>query len=1106
MAFERAFNDGPNGLVSLMKGQDTLSGWDVLMSYSTVQLNALLAERAAALKIDTPTSWEAVSTDLLGLMPDRTLVFSVQLLQPTLQFVDTSNAVTLTFGLAGSFQVKDVPGAKPVPLPSGLTCELSTSLVNAAGQWQDQGWVPAEGSQPAPDSFVTALEPGASVARGICIDLSKCKAVLSQVPGAAINGSTMATLKPLMASFIEEHFASHGLRLCLAAVSNHYNVSDKASAVLQPTHFCFTVAGGVLMIWIGLKGGRETGTRASGQTALVFAPGAQAVSPIPQGSTASIVFSHDTMANLFLKPSLKASPSVDDTKEVKCTSIKTQAGLTFEFTLKSNNITIDADNYSSRTYTSHVDGCTVDLNETPVTLTVNFKDTTATPSLSAFQPLQLAWKSNSKSIKSSSRTTPDDYERSPSSRRSSGRITFKYGGHGAWTASKDPAHHPNQLGVSWALDAQLTSVAEADQPDFWDSFFGGMVGEVPPKYRNLTLTAPTLDLTLTPLDYFLTTNLLLPGQHVFLADAPVADSSTSGIAAPRDVILTGRVAVNSSTANTAQQVLQVHRELLEAPVMPALVANVYTSMSVSKQYTLPSIMPFSNKFSNMSEHDTPVTLQREKTLDDLKDALFGFPANNLLGDYMRMIEQADASAETPSLPVRELLGKYGLGHLADINILSLWGASVNDLFAENVYSEAATDNPVSSLDLRLFASAYVVHLPAGNRGEQFLVNPITGAIRMRGHDVVTMQSYDAEAKRVLVTWQVSEGQTAAATATYSASFSVVADKERFVVGSRVVGTVRLGEGEAQPFEAYSRGYLTETAQDKDAVESDTTSTYFTMVYEGLGILAYGATLALFSCNSNSHSAAETKARARAIADQKRAVDKIHTVLQANVETATKAEYIRLVGDLDDALADLASRVDGAAAARLADIIASNPGALVQMADAMAYEAEVRNAVANTARETLKAEAPAALCAVTQRAIEGAMARDPYRNTLTDNCYHSLLKTIQRKEYDDFVDRLEERPQKSDVLPFSELTSQKIIGRAYTEAARGEHETAEAALLAVQNDSENAILDTDTDHASEALVQARIQESRARERQIAREAEDFLSEQRQREKRRSLLAL
>jgi len=226
----------------------------------------------------------------------------VTLLKPTLQFVDTSNSVIITCGLAGSFHLQGSTKAKD--LPFGLACEISTSLVNVAGEWHpEDGWVPSatDGDKPT-NNWVTVLEPDGNVARGVCIDFTKCKAVLKDAGNTG--GGGLAHLNPLICAFLEEHFTNVcALRYCLAAMSNHFDPSDENSQVLQPSHFCFTLIPGVLMMWIGLRGGSDSGTRQSGQTTLTFAPYSRAVSPIPEGHTASIIFSQAMMRNLFLKVS-----------------------------------------------------------------------------------------------------------------------------------------------------------------------------------------------------------------------------------------------------------------------------------------------------------------------------------------------------------------------------------------------------------------------------------------------------------------------------------------------------------------------------------------------------------------------------------------------------------------------------------------------------------------------------------------------------------------------------------------------------------------------------------------------------------------------------------
>jgi hypothetical protein len=48
--FQRSYEE----LIDKMKGQDTLNGWDVLVTYDETRVNAALADRFASLNFDKP--------------------------------------------------------------------------------------------------------------------------------------------------------------------------------------------------------------------------------------------------------------------------------------------------------------------------------------------------------------------------------------------------------------------------------------------------------------------------------------------------------------------------------------------------------------------------------------------------------------------------------------------------------------------------------------------------------------------------------------------------------------------------------------------------------------------------------------------------------------------------------------------------------------------------------------------------------------------------------------------------------------------------------------------------------------------------------------------
>ncbi|KAL1889078.1 hypothetical protein Sste5346_009143 [Sporothrix stenoceras] len=969
MAFERSFDDGPDGLVSLMNGCDTLNGWDVLMSYSLVQLNALLAERATCLKLNTTITWEAESTDPLGLVPDHTLVFNVQILQPTLRFVDTSNAVKLTFGLAGSFYAKDMPEVQPKQLPSGLTCELATSLVNVAGQWHDEGWQPATGTTeaegPVGNNWVTVLEPGAS-------------------PGseANINTKTLVTLKPLVATYIEEHFSSHGLHLCLAAVANSYDVNDKTSEVLQPTQFCFTVAGDVVMIWIGLKGGPNTGTRASGQTGLIFALNSKAVSPIPLESTASIIFSHNTMVNMFLKPALAASPSVDNIKEVVSTSVKTNIGLVFKFTLVSNAIVIDeekgsASNMFGGEASYHVDGCTANMNEKLVTLNVHCRDEKDEETKLIAWPLSLKWSTDAKRItNSSSYTSP---EGNTSDEYAVAHVTFHYGGHGAWTASSDPFDHPNLLGVVWSLDSELSLTIAPEKPTLWQSIAGHKTSDIPAKYVNLRPAAPALDLTLKPLDYFLTTNLLLPGQHVFHADPPLLQSKMSGLAIPRDVILTGSVAPNSKSASVAHQAVQIYH--LSVASMSNISETIFSHIEAPQKASMP-------------------------TMADFKNALLGFPANNLMGDFVQLIDKVDANADEPFKPMAGLLD----------NLDKLFGDG------EPASNATTSTDSVTSVDLRLYAGYYIVNQPVDDQGEQFHVHPHTGAIRMRGKDVVPLQSYDVENKRVGVTWQLTMGRVIN---TYSVSFSVVADKQTLPLKptARITNVALiLYRGSLMTKLDFINTNNNSTITENNNSAADASS-YTTTIYNIVQVASIAVGLGPYFWKVTDYKK-KIKTQIHIISQLQFEQNGLHDFTVGALEPLARTEYAKHGGLVDAALARPEERVNEAAREYL---------------ESKTKQREVRNYIADSVHQTLKEEAPRELNGVIKKVFKDVVNKNTSRNTLNPDRYKLLLESFQKADCNRTVERLQSQPTPNS-LHSTEMAGQQSIDAALADLARVTHQT------------------------------------------------------------------
>lgn len=116
--------------------------------------------------------------------------------------------------------------------------------------------------------------------------------------------------------------------------------------------------------------------------------------------------------------------------------------------------------------------------------------------------------------------------------------TFYWNAHGKW-GSKSTGQHNNILTLTFTLDSLWNITYRSEGSDSW---FLGSTTRIPGYFRNRSVPAPSISLEMKALDYFLTTNILFPGKHLFKADPPIANNDKSkGLAVPKDLILTGEI-------------------------------------------------------------------------------------------------------------------------------------------------------------------------------------------------------------------------------------------------------------------------------------------------------------------------------------------------------------------------------------------------------------------------------------------------------------------------------------------------------------------------------------------------------------------------------------
>lgn len=214
------------------------------------------------------------------------LNFGLQLLTPAIQFNRETEHVDFSCALSGSFQCD----GEEFKLTDNLQLDLSISLVNVAGTWGEPACT-ADTSGEA----VVVKDSGAQFDKDICLHFKSPTTTIRSTGGAELDASNAG-----IAGIIVQHFQSPaGLKYWLKSEGG-----DTGPGGIWPSSFYFTFESSergrstTLSTWIRLRGSSSKGEPLEN---LKFAPdGNTRVNPIPSGCTASIIFSHQIMAEFYL--------------------------------------------------------------------------------------------------------------------------------------------------------------------------------------------------------------------------------------------------------------------------------------------------------------------------------------------------------------------------------------------------------------------------------------------------------------------------------------------------------------------------------------------------------------------------------------------------------------------------------------------------------------------------------------------------------------------------------------------------------------------------------------------------------------------------------------
>ncbi|KAK3384674.1 hypothetical protein B0T24DRAFT_689968 [Lasiosphaeria ovina] len=561
-----------NSLEQAMRGQSTLEGFDVLVSYSETQLNNLLKTATAA---DTTSSISVpeFQTSVAGQWPQPALTvykIDLELTKPNFAFAGPTNSaeVVLSFVLGGNVFVQNADGktwSAPTTMPPGLTLSITSQLAAVTGTVDPTA--PGSRFVPVPPTTAsngTGVSLAASDTTGaIVIYIPKEKGsggTVSITGDGTVDPGTTLFLQSLIKGNMEDYFASQPWNYYLAQVNNAAPENSGGKYELQPTSFGFSVSAGngstidnAICMWITVQGGSGRAVLLPGEPCNAnFSVQNEPTMPIPtgNGSTASIIFGHDLIESLLFETALKDN---------NCTSAASadgpnQPGMKMTFKFPSFKVHKDAVNYNhvdtyfggSTTTIKKVDAINFDIDDYTATMTLN-------PGLSVLGSSvgTINWTTNP--IKVNWTSDVDTYTMGGQGGMWSGDdhtgttdITFSFNGEGAWVNNTDG--NADILNFAWTLPDgfNIDAVPEKKDLNWWDRIWSDWDNGVPSDLKNLKFSLPSLS-SVNSINYFLTTNLLLPGHHVFAPDPLQAQTvnDQKGISIPYDVLLTGSVAQNT---------------------------------------------------------------------------------------------------------------------------------------------------------------------------------------------------------------------------------------------------------------------------------------------------------------------------------------------------------------------------------------------------------------------------------------------------------------------------------------------------------------------------------------------------------------------------------
>lgn len=487
-------------LVAAMQKGDSTNGWDIVTFYSVDALNQVLANSHADGRLVTELKFqEDIEDPFEG--DKRTIAYDLWLGVPQLAFLGGQSgtctlSMPITSGPEGQPPTYTVskPGGTPrnVQIKSGYTIVATVPVAAISGDLDaatSGTVVNFDNGDDNGDKVHICLHFKSGVGTGTIYQLLP-------IPGPDDKEAMDIIFMPLVKKHFEEQVSE--IDYMLTGMTN--TPSQPARGIIAtPKSFVFATDTSVLGIYVQTKqSGSPQGDRHPS-----FQPGGHKVLPIPQGSTASVVFARQFVWEKYVKPGLTdlTNPKVDDSAP---------NGIRVTFTTNTPTFRHNA-GHGGRSELK-IDTLTVPFAEIPYAIWLNNNQINVTWNFSQ----NLSWRLI--------RTTRDNE-------------TIKTDGQTQVYIRIDKSMalsnlDSDQFDLSFQIQPSDYSGGSDDRSD-WLHDPGGVMDGLAGAVQQADL--PAFKVTLGGLNYFAEANILFPGTHTFRVD------SRAGINIPHDLLLVGNI-------------------------------------------------------------------------------------------------------------------------------------------------------------------------------------------------------------------------------------------------------------------------------------------------------------------------------------------------------------------------------------------------------------------------------------------------------------------------------------------------------------------------------------------------------------------------------------